>query len=135
MLKKLAVLLALATATIGYAQQWIDISKTQNHLFSAQAGSLRYITTDGGRPVIAIVGRITDLKNDQMQAVIWYVSVADCMASRGKLVVTDVDGKFLNDHAFVFGLGSAGSVIAETICRAGLETSDRKEKTVPRNTI
>lgn len=135
MLKKLLVMLALAATTVAYAQQWVDVSKTQSHLFSIQAGSLRYITTDGGKPVIVVVGRITELKNTQHSAVLWYVSVADCMAGGGKLVVNDVDGKFLNDHSFVFGLGSAGAVIAETICRAGLESTGRKEKTVPRNTI
>lgn len=135
MLKKLVVLLALATATVGYAQQWIDVSKTQSYLFSIQAGSLRYITTDAKKPVIAVVGRITDLKTTQADPVIWYVSVADCLGNRGKLVATDISGKFLNDYDFVYGLGSAGSVIAESICRAGLETSERKEKTVPRNNI
>lgn len=135
MLKKLVAVMAMSLATAAYAQKWVDVSKTDNTLFSIQAGSLRYINTDGGKPAIVVVGRTTDLKKSQIEVVMWYVLVSDCLASRGKLVATDIDGKFMTDYSFVFGLGSSGAVIAETICVAGLDAAERREKTVPRNTI
>jgi hypothetical protein len=48
-----------------------------------------------------------------------YVQTAECAQGVGKLVTTDLQGKFLYASDFVFSGGNIASALAEFICEVG----------------
>lgn len=113
-----AITFSLCSIT-AFAQEWIEIAKTDETVFYIQPKSITSTENDGGTRVIAAIGKTFGVNSNRVDVLIWYVSISDCIATRGKFYVLDSNGRPQSNHDFVFQNGRVSSTIAEIICRAG----------------
>lgn len=117
-MKRVALVIALcASAGLAHAQAtWTDTAETSSYKFSIKDGSFAVTKDKSGEPVAVVTGRSETKLTRTVNVEKWYVRLADCGREEGKLVATDISGKYLYDNDFVFGAGSVASRHAETIC-------------------
>ena len=116
MIKKLVLTLAAACSCAMAADDWVEIATGGGRAFSVKASTVRLGNNDSGVPVVLATGRITYADSGKIEANMWYVPLSHCKAKQGNMGITDVNGNFQTSIDFVFGLGSVGSQIAETLC-------------------
>jgi hypothetical protein len=111
------VLSCLLLATEAHAQEWVEVSRTDKTLFFIKSDSVGLSENDGGTKVVVSVGRVVSLTGNRTDIVIWYVTIANCVAGRGTLYVLNTDGKVIHKPEFVFQDKKVSSNIAEIMCR------------------
>lgn len=121
-MKRVATGIALfAIASIACAEaMWIDSAESSAHKYSIKGGSFNVTKDKSGAAVAVVTGRSEAKLTNTIKVEKWYVRIADCKKEEGKLITTDLSGKFVSENDFVFGAGSVASAHAETIC-AGYE--------------
>lgn len=100
-------------------ENWVRVSSTDSHFFDIKSRSLSYTTTEGSKPVLVVISKSINIKNNQIKFEKNYVSIMDCKNKMGKLVTLNMSGIFKYSNDFIFSGGNASSSIAETICIAG----------------
>jgi len=111
------ILVCLLYVPAAYAQEWVEVSRTDKTLFFIKSDSVALSENDGGTKVVASVGRVISLTGNRTDIVVWYVTIANCVAGRGTLYVLNTDGKVINRPEFVFQDRRVSSNIAEIMCR------------------
>ena len=95
---------------------WARITFSDNSDISVKTDSLAKAKLSNGQDGFLMTGRNIDKKTKKITLVNWTISKQDCIKKQGTLNTFDINGKYSYDNNFVFGAGSMGSIIAETIC-------------------
>ena len=113
-----ALVLLMGCASNASAQQseWVQISKNRETVWEGRVGTFSLGKNDAGEPMAWLMIRARDLNGARITFERDYVTLQDCVVGYGKLVTLDLRGRYLYDNDFVFGGGSVGARIAETIC-------------------
>lgn len=108
--------------------EWILITQNSDdsRFYSGKRGSFEITTTKAGESVAMILGQTEDKKDKSVSYGKWYVSVKDCNAGLGKLVILKISGEFDFEADFVAKGNNIASGIADVIC--GIYEADRKAK-------
>ena len=87
-------------------------------IWEAKPGSLeRSVTDRSGEPVAVVTLRVRDRWTSRMTFEKNFVRLADCAAGEGKLVTTDLDGRFKYQNNFNLNGGKTiASALAAAIC-------------------
>lgn len=123
--KFLAALIFVFCSLPVFAQEWVEVAKTDQSIFFLRAASVVATENDGGARVIAAVGKAYSINSNRVEVYIWYVSITACVAERGKFFVLDSNGRPQSDHDFVFKDGRVAGTIAEILCRSGQQHFNR----------
>lgn len=115
-MKKIIFTLCLFLSGMAYADEWVEVASANSKTYSVKPSTVKITNNDGGVKVIMAVGRIVNTDTKKIEASIWYVPLSHCAMQRGNMGITDVMGNFQTEVPFVFGLGTTGSQIAETLC-------------------
>lgn len=103
-------------ATTAFCQDWINFASNDDFRFDGRAGTREFAKTKAGTPILIAQGRVFKIKDKSYTYKKWYVSVADCKAGYGKIVVLNLNGDYDADSDFVENGGSVGSAIAGMLC-------------------
>ena len=103
-------------ATSAFCQDWINITSNDTTRYDGRAGTRLLGKTKAGTPMVIAQGRVFNTIEKSYSYQKWYVSLADCKAGYGKLIVLKLDGEFYLETDFVENGGSVGSAIAEMLC-------------------
>lgn len=117
-----AILLASSAAMA--APTWTPMVESADFKASAKINSFRVVDTQGGDEVALITTQIISKKKNSTLVLQHYIKTEDCIREQGKVVVLDMDGKFMTENSFAFGAGNNDSAVAEFIC--GLYEKGRK---------
>lgn len=118
-MKKIAsALFLIALCSSAMAQEWIRVSTSDETDYDILAGSLNVIMNKSGEEVAVVTGKERNKKTKNIVLEKVYVRTDHCLKKQGKGVVLDLDGNYKYEYDFIFGAGSVGTTIAETICGA-----------------
>lgn len=108
--------------------EWIPITQNieDTQFYSGKKGSFEITTTKSGLNVATIIGQTEDRKQKSATYNKWYVSIDDCDAGMGKLVVLKINGEYSFEGDFVSGGKNIASRIADVICE--IYQNDLKNK-------
>lgn len=95
---------------------WHQIAINDKSEIALKVDSFTMAKTQNGEDAIMVTGRNIDQKSKKVALVTWSVTKNDCKKQQGKLTTINIDGKDSYDNNFVFGSGSLGSIISESIC-------------------
>lgn len=95
---------------------WHQIAINEKSEIALKVDSFTLAKTKSGEDAIVVTGRNIDQKSKKVALVTWSVTKNDCAKQQGKLTTINIDGKDSYDNNFVFGSGSLGSIISESIC-------------------
>jgi hypothetical protein len=95
---------------------WHQIAINEKSEIALKVDSFTLVKTKSGEDAIMVTGRNIDQKSKKIALVTWSVTKNDCAKQQGKLTTINIDGKDSYDNNFVFGSGSLGSIISESIC-------------------
>lgn len=115
-MKKFLISTLLCLCNISYADEWVEITSAKNKTYSVKATSIQIGKNDSNVPVVISTGKINYLDTGKIEAYMWYVPLSHCNAKQGTMGITDVLGNYQAGVEFVFGLGTVGSQIAQTLC-------------------
>ena len=101
-------------AVVAFAQDWVLLDSTDDTTYEARVGSFRIERTTLNRPVAVLTLRLSRAGAAAFEDN--YVSLEDCARGMGRLVTTDMAGRYRYGNDFVFGGRTIASNIAETIC-------------------
>lgn len=104
------------SATTAFCQDWTNITSSEEREYDGRRGTREFGSTKAGTPVTIAQGRVFDLKAKSYRYEKWYVTVADCKAGYGKLVVTTMSGDFSFEAEYVTKGGSVSSQIGDMLC-------------------
>lgn len=98
------------------APTWTPMTESADFKASAKLNSFRVVNTQGGDEVALVTTQIVSKKKNSTLVLQHYIKTDDCIREQGKVVVLDMDGKFMTENSFAFGAGNNDSVVAEFIC-------------------
>ena len=121
-MRKLCLTLLLATTFVSqtaFAQtDWVRVASSQSSggVWEGKPSSLEYSKTKAGVPIIVVVGRKSNTKNQEVSLHKWYVKVDDCRIKKGTVVTLKVTGEFEFENDFAFGGDTVATSLAEFVC-------------------
>ena len=110
--------LCVAAVTATAQEHWTALTWSRTTTWEAKPGSLeRSVTERSGEPVAVITLRVRDRWTSRITFEKNFVRLADCAAGEGKLVTTDLDGRFKYQNDFKLNGGKTiASGLAAAIC-------------------
>ena len=95
---------------------WSRVTFSDISDISVKTDSFATTKLPNGQDGFLMTGRSIDKKTKKITLVNWSIAKQDCIKKQGTLNTFDINGKYSYDNNFVFGAGSMGSIVAETIC-------------------
>lgn len=123
----LALLLSVPNAIA--SDPWVLVGKSERSNFYIYRGSLDVGTASNGARVFYVAGKYEIPATKESMLQVWYVPVADCLKSSGKIYIMDPSGKEITNIDFKPGDDSIGASLARLICNAALDSlTDSKNR-------
>jgi len=125
-----AAALALGTAN-AHDDEWVSLTGTDSGFaVHVKAGSLRVTNRPDGEPVVLALFQVRDPGGDVTYER-KYVTLRDCAKGSGELVTVGADDDTRVDHTNKFTAGgeSAGSYVADMLCKAARDEIDKRRST------
>ena len=105
----------------------VSSSKGGNEIYAVRNGSFTLTKNNSGEVIFGVIGRKSLISEKTSEVYKWYVTPRGCLEEAGMITVLDITGKYLYNSGFVFGQGTVGADVAETICSvATLVLKDKK---------
>ena len=123
----LAAALALGFAS-AHADDWVSLGGTDTGFaVHVRAGSLRVMNRDDGEPIVLALFQVRH-PDGNVTYERKYVTLGDCAKGSGQLVTigTGDDTRVNHTSEFTAGGESAGSYVADVLCRAARDEIDKR---------
>lgn len=123
MLKQIAICLMLASSVHAYANEWIFLVRNSESTkeWHGLGKSYQLRNNKNGDEIVVWTEKESDNKQKKITVQKLYVKTSDCIKKQGKAVVVNMDGDFVYDFDFIFGVETVGSYRAEQLCKIYLE--------------
>lgn len=128
MIKFLCSVVLFCFLSTTHAQNWVKIASTDTNDFYILEKSLVTTKDFKNSTLVVTTGMIIDVKKSKSDIYIWVVSANDCSLKRGKLMIHDSAGKYIDQYDFYFDNKIISSIIAEVMCLSVIKNSDPKFK-------
>ena len=125
-----AVALALGAVT-AHGDEWVSLGGTDTGFaVHVRAGSLRLTNRYDGEPIALALFQVRDPRGTVTYER-KYVTLRDCAKGSGELVTIGADDDSRVDHTNKFTAGgeSAGSYVADMLCKAARDEIDQRRST------
>ena len=96
--------------------RWQTVAYSDEDEWSSERDSMTALTSEKGATVIAINGQMRSKKTGHVDLVRWTVTLDDCRGDSGKLVTSDMSGKYVVPFDYVRGGSTFESITAQNIC-------------------
>jgi hypothetical protein len=118
-MRRLIVFLVLVSSASAYADDWIYLTSNSadTKVWHGLAKSYELRNNKKGDEIAVWTEKEDDKKTNRITIQKMYVKTADCLKKQGKSVVVNMDGDFLYDYDFIFGVETVGSYRAEQLCK------------------
>jgi hypothetical protein len=130
--KSILVAAALALGAVNaHGDEWVSLGGTDTGFaVHVKAGSLRLTNRYDGEPVVLALFQVRD-PSGNVTYERKYVTLRDCAKGSGELVTigADDDTRVRHTSEFTAGGESAGSYIADILCRAARDEIDQRRST------
>jgi len=130
--KSILVAAALALGTVNaHGDEWVSLGGTDTGFaVQVKAGSLRLTDRYDGEPIVLALFQVRDPRGNVTHER-KYVTLGDCAKGSGELVTigTDDDTTVRHTSEFTAGGESAGSYVADVLCRAARDEIDKRRST------
>ena len=98
--------------------RWQMFAQSDEEEWSSQRDSMTVNTSGTNTTLIAINGRMFSKKTRHVDLVRWTVTLDHCHADSGKLITSDMSGKYVVPFDYAKGNATFESIAAEAICNA-----------------
>lgn len=129
--KSILVAAALALGAVNaHGDEWVSLGGTDTGFsVDVRAGSLRLTNVNGGEPVVLALFQVRH-PDGNVTYERKYVTLRDCTKGSGELVTIGADDETINHKSqFTAEGGSAGSYVADLLCRAARDEIDKRRST------
>ena len=126
----LAAALALGAAN-AHSDDWVSLGGTDTGFaVHVRAGSLRVTNRDDGEPIVLALFQVRH-PDGNVTYERKYVTLGDCAKGSGELVTIGTDDDITVRHTSEFTAGgeSAGSYVADLLCKAARDEIDQRRST------
>lgn len=126
-MKRLLVFLALMSALITYASDWVELTGNSDSSKQWQGlkNSYELRLNKNGDEIVVWTEKEDNKITRKITIQKLYVKTSDCIKKQGKAVVVNMDGDFRYEYDFIFGVETVGSFRAETLCNIYLGQAAR----------
>ena len=124
----IAAALALGAVSAQGGDEWVSLGGTDTGFaVHVRAGSLRLTKRPDGEPVVLALFQVRD-PGGTVTYERKYVTLRDCAKGSGKLVTigTDEDTTVRHTSEYTAGGESAGSYVADVLCKAARDEIDKQ---------
>ncbi|MDD3353293.1 hypothetical protein [Zoogloea sp.] len=123
---KYLLCIGILTPSLGMGQsaeenssQWIHIQQTEDGVISLKKGSLRVEKSKGGAQEAMWITRwVSPKKGSSVHFAIMKIPMEACFNGYGKIIETDMAGKFTGSYDYVEQGGNVISAIGWAVCQA-----------------
>jgi len=130
--KPILVAAALALGTVNaHADEWVSLGGTDTGFaVHVRAGSLRVTNRHDGEPIVLALFQVRH-PDGNVTYERKYVTLSDCAKGSGELVTIGTGDDTRVDHTSKFTAGgeSAGSYVADLLCKAARDEKDKRRST------
>jgi len=109
---------ASLSATAEGDVRWQMLAQTDEEEWWSQRDSMTVDASGSSSTLIAINGRMLSKKTRHVDLVRWAVTLSDCHADSGKLITSDMSGKYVVPFDYTKGNATFESITAQAICNA-----------------
>ena len=129
-MKSIALTLCgLLLATAGHSEtaegdiRWQMLAQTDEEEWWSQRNSMTVDASGSSSTLIAINGRMLSRRTQHVDLVRWAVTLSDCRADSGKLITSDMSGKYVVPFDYMKGNATFESITAQAICNANFNAN------------
>ena len=130
--KSIFVAAALALGAVNaHSDEWVSLGGTNTGFeVEVKAGSLRLMNRTDGEPIALALFQVHD-PSGNVTYERKYVTLSDCAKGSGELVTIGAgdDTSVRHTSEFISGGDSAGSYVADILCRAARDEIDQRRST------
>ncbi|HEY7237841.1 MAG TPA: hypothetical protein VH600_01635 [Burkholderiales bacterium] len=130
-MKSILFAAALALGVVNaHGDEWVSLGGTDTGFeVQVKAGSLRLTKRSDGEPVALALFQVHDPRGNVTHER-KYVTLHDCAKGSGELVTIGADDtRVIHTSEFTAGNGSAGSYVADVLCKAAHDEIDKRRST------
>lgn len=98
--------------------RWQMLAQSDDEEWSSQRDSMTVNSRGSSTTFIAINGRMFSKKTRHVDLVQWTVTLDDCHADYGKLITSDMSGKYVVPFDYAKSSVTFESITAQAICNA-----------------
>lgn len=129
-LKKIGVLACGMFLVTGMAsaEQWPVLIDAPEQSVEGKPKSLHLFADGQNEMSASIDARLLDKASKQTTFLQFSVRLKDCIAEKGTLTISNIDGTNPQEQSYLFGGDNHASYMAETICKAAMSSLEEAGK-------